>query len=81
MNEKGKEKGIEKKGKYKGFPKCRRPNFMALLTLSIESALTEAENTALKSGISHGLAGIFGFVCVLLHVSRQSSLTCTQLAG
>ena len=51
------------------------PNFMALLTVSKESALTEAENVALTSSVFHLLVGNFR-LCIL-HVTRHSL---TQLA-
>ena len=35
------------------------PKFMDLVTVSKESALTEAGNSALTSSVVHGLAGIF----------------------
>ena len=36
------------------------PNFMALLTVSTESALTEAGNSVLTASVFHGLAAKFG---------------------
>ena len=42
---------------------CQRPgsNFMALLTVSTESALTEAGNSVLTASVFHELAANFGF--------------------
>ncbi len=54
------------------------PNFMALLTVSKESALTEAGNSTLLSSVFHRLAGNFCLCARVHHVSRHSSLT--QLA-
>ena len=39
------------------------PNFMALLTVSTESALTDAGNSVLTASVFHGLAANLGF-CV-----------------
>ncbi len=54
------------------------PDFMALLTVSKESALTEAGNSTLTSSVFHGLAGNFCLCACELHVTRHSFLT--QLA-
>ena len=51
------------------------PNFMALLTVSTESALTEAGNSMLTASVFHGLAGNFGFCAFVLHITRHSTLT------
>ena len=51
------------------------PNFMALLTVSTESALTEAGNSVLTASVFHGLAANFGFCACVLHVTRHSTLT------
>ena len=51
------------------------PNFMALLTVSTESALTEAENSVLTASVFHGLAANFGFCVCALRVTRHSMLT------
>ncbi len=56
-------------------------NFMALLTVSNKSALTEAGNFALTSSIFHGFSRdiLLVYLCTcVLHVTRHSSLT--QLA-
>ena len=45
------------------------PNFMALLTLSTESALTEAQNYVLTASVFHGLAANFCFCACVLHVT------------
>ena len=50
-------------------------NFMALLTVSTESALTEAGNSVLTASIFHGLAANCGFCACVLHVPRHSTLT------
>ena len=49
------------------------PNFMALLTVSTELALTEAGNSMLTSSVFHSLTGNFG--AGVLHVTRHSMLT------
>ena len=54
------------------------PNFMALLTVSTESALTEAGNSLLTSSVFHELAGNVCLLTWVHHDTRQSSLT--QLA-
>ena len=54
---------------------CAGPNFMALLTVSTESALAEAQNSVLTASVFHGLAANFGFCMCVLHVTRQSRLT------
>ena len=51
------------------------PNFMALHTVSIESALTEAGNSVLSASVFHRLAANFGFCVCILRVTRQSTLT------
>ena len=51
------------------------PNFMALLTVSTESAFTKAGNSVLTAGVFHGLATNFGFCPCILHVTRHSMLT------
>ena len=51
------------------------PNFMALLTVSTESALTEAGNSVLTASVFHGLAANLGFCACVLHVTRHSMLT------
>ena len=51
------------------------PNFMALLTVSTESALTEAGNSVLTASVFHGLSANFGFCAGVLQVSRHSTLT------
>ena len=48
---------------------------MALLTVSTESALTEAGNYVLTASIFHGLEKNFGFCACVLHFSRHSMLT------
>ena len=48
------------------------PNFMALLTVSTESALTEAGNYVLTASVFHGLAANLGFCACVLHVTRHS---------
>ena len=48
---------------------------MALLTVSTESALTEAGNSVLTASIVHGLAANLGFCVCVLHITRHSSLT------
>ena len=49
---------------------------MALLTLSTESALTEAGIFVLTASVFHGLAVNFGFCACSLHVTyRHSRLT------
>ena len=50
-------------------------NFMALLTVSRESALTEAGITLLTASVFHGLAVNLGFCACVLHVTRPSTLT------
>ena len=50
------------------------PNFMALLTLSTESALTEAGNSVLTANVFLGLAVNFCFCACILRV-RHSMLT------
>ena len=51
------------------------PKFMALLTVSKESALTEAGNSVLMASVFHRLAANFGFCACVLHVTRHSTLT------
>ena len=51
------------------------PNFMALLTVSTEFALTEAGNSMLTASVFHGLAANFGFCACVLHVTKHSTLT------
>ena len=41
---------------------------MALLTVSTESALTEAGNSVLTASVIHGFAANFGFCACVLHV-------------
>ncbi len=48
---------------------------MALLTVSKESALLEAGNSALMSGVFHGLAGNFCLCACVLHAVWHSLLT------
>ena len=48
---------------------------MALLTVSTESALTEAGNSVLTASVFHGLGAKFGFCACVLHVTRHSTLT------
>ena len=48
---------------------------MALLTVSTESALTEAGNSLLTASVFHGLAANLGFCACVLHVTRHSRLT------
>ena len=50
------------------------PNFMALLIVSKESALTDAGNSALTSCVFHGLAGILCLCSCVLHITRHSSI-------
>ena len=45
-----------------------RTCFMALLTVSIELALTEAVNSVLTAGVFHGLAANFGFCACVLYI-------------
>ena len=52
---------------------CPGPNFMALLIVSTESAITEPGNSVLTASVFYGLAANFGF-CVL-HITRHSTLT------
>ena len=53
---------------------------MALLTVSTESALTEAANSMLTASVFHGLAANFGLCACVLHVTntyhRNSALAC-----
>ena len=51
------------------------PNFMALPTVSIEFALTEAGNSVLTASVLHKLAVNFGFFACVLHVTRHCTLT------
>ena len=51
------------------------PNLMALLTVSTESALTEAGNSVLTASVFHGLVANFGFSACVLPVTRHSALT------
>ena len=48
---------------------------MALLTVSTESALTEAGMSVLRSSVFHGYAVNFGFCPCILHVTKHSTLT------
>ena len=48
---------------------------MALLTVSKESVFVEAGNYALTSSVFYRLAGIFGLLACVLHVTRHSTLT------
>ena len=48
---------------------------MALLSVSTESALTEAGNSVLKASVFHGLAANFGFYACVLHNTRHLMLT------
>ena len=48
---------------------------MALLTVSTESALTEAGNSVLTASVFHGLAANLGFCPCILNVTRHSKLT------
>ena len=48
---------------------------MALLTVSIELALTEAGNFVLTASVFHGLAANFVFCVCVLHVTRHFTLT------
>ena len=52
-----------------------RPNFMALLTVSTESALTEAGNSVLTASVFHRYATHFGFRVCILNVTMHSALT------
>ena len=56
---------------------CRDPglNYMALLTVSTESALMEAGNSVLTASVFHRYAANFGFCACVLHVTRHSTLT------
>ena len=47
---------------------------MALLTVSTESALTEAGNSVLTASVFHGLVANFGFCACVLYVTRHSML-------
>ena len=49
------------------------PSFMALLTVSTESALTEAGNSVLSASVFHGLAANFGFCAWVLPVYKASA--------
>ena len=51
------------------------PNFMALLTVSTESALTEAGYFVLTGSVFHRLVANFGFCACVLHVTWHSTLT------
>ena len=48
---------------------------MALLIVSTESALTEAENSVLTARVFHELAASFDFCACILRVTRHSTLT------
>ena len=48
---------------------------MALLIVSIASALTAAGNSVLTASVFHGLAATFGLCECVLHVTRHSTLT------
>ena len=50
-------------------------HFMALLTVSTESALTEAGNSVLMASVFHGLVANFGFCAWVLRVTRHCTLT------
>ena len=52
---------------------CEGPKFMALLTLSSESALTKAGNSTLTLSKFHGVAGNAWCMCAF-HFSRDSLL-------
>ena len=52
-----------------------RRGLMALLTVSTESALTEAGTSVLTASVFHVLAGNFGFCACVLHITRHSTLT------
>ena len=62
--------GFKLRGEYK-----TGPNFMALLTVSSESALTATGNYLLTARVFHGLAANFGFCACVLYVTRQYTLT------
>ena len=51
------------------------PNFMALLTVSIESVLMEAGNSVLAASVFQGLAAKFGLCAWVFHVTRHFTLT------
>ena len=48
------------------------PNFMALLTVNTELALTDAGNSVLTASMFHRLAPNFGFCTCVIHVTRHS---------
>ena len=48
------------------------PNFMALLSVSTESALTEAGNSVLTASVFHGLAANFGFCACVFYAYKAS---------
>ena len=50
-------------------------NFMALVTVSTESALSEAGNSVLTASVFHRLAANFGLCAGVLRVTRHSTLT------
>ena len=49
--------------------------FMALLTVSTESALTEEDNSVLTASVFHRLAANFGFCACVLQLIGHSTLT------
>ena len=51
------------------------PNFMALFTVSTESARTEAGNYVLTASVIHGLVTNLGFCACVRHASRHFTLT------
>ena len=51
------------------------PTFMGLLTISEESALAEAGNSARTASVFHGLAGNLHLCLCELHVTKHSLLT------
>ena len=55
-----------------GVERSPGPNFMALLTVSKEPALTETGNSVLTASVFHGLAA--NYACVL-NVTRHYTLT------
>ena len=51
------------------------PNFMALLTVSKETALTEAGKSVLTASVFYRLAANCGVCACVFHVTRHSMLT------
>ena len=64
-----------RRSRFNGWYVKNETNFMALLTVSKESALAEAGNSVLSSSVFSGLAGNFGLCACILHVAKHSTLT------